>query len=103
MFDQDNNFYLINLSILVTCLLDNVWILQGEVTHQSLLGVKGLIIIVYLIYIIFSSNAEPRLCFPQPASLVCESMLSLTSQRIGEWFKEEIRVLQGLDHIMNTG
>ena len=103
MFDQDNNFYLINLSILVTCLLDNVWILQGEVTHQSLLGVKGLIIIVYLIYIIFSSNAEPRLCFPQPASLVCESMLSLASQRIGEWFKEEIRVLQGLDHIMNTG
>ena len=63
MFDQDNNFYLINLSILVTCLLDNVWILQGEVTHQSLLGVKGLIIIVYLIHIIFSSNAEPRLCF----------------------------------------
>lgn len=37
-----------------------------------------------------------------PASLVCESLLSLTSQRIGEWFKEEIRVLQGLDHIMNT-
>lgn len=37
-----------------------------------------------------------------PASLVCESMLSLASQRIGEWFKEEIRVLQGLDHIMNT-
>ena len=42
MFDQDNNFYLINLSILVTCLLDNVWILQGEVTCQSLLGVKRL-------------------------------------------------------------
>ncbi|XP_022798197.1 wings apart-like protein homolog [Stylophora pistillata] len=37
-----------------------------------------------------------------PASLVCESLLSLASQRIGEWFKEEIRVLQGLDHIMNT-
>ena len=42
MFDQDNNFYLISLSILVTCLLDNVWILKGDVTHQSLLGVKGL-------------------------------------------------------------
>ena len=36
MLDQDNNFYLISLSILITCLLDNVWILQGEVTCQSL-------------------------------------------------------------------
>ena len=25
--DQDDNFYLISLSILITCLLDNVWIL----------------------------------------------------------------------------
>ena len=25
--DQDTNFYLINLSILITCVLDNVWIL----------------------------------------------------------------------------
>ena len=25
MSDQDNNFYLISLSILMTCLLDNVW------------------------------------------------------------------------------
>lgn len=38
-----------------------------------------------------------------PASLVCESLLSLTSQRTGEWFKEEIRILRGLDHIMNIG
>ena len=27
MLDQDNNFHLISLSILITCLLDNVWIL----------------------------------------------------------------------------
>ena len=27
-----NNFYLITLSILITYLLDNVWILKGEVT-----------------------------------------------------------------------
>lgn len=38
-----------------------------------------------------------------PASLACESLLSLTSQRTGEWFKEEIRLLQGLDHIMDIG
>ena len=42
MLDQDNNFYLISLSILVTCLLDNVQILQGEVACQSLLRIKGL-------------------------------------------------------------
>ena len=33
MLNQDNNFYLISLSILVTCLLDNVWISWGEETR----------------------------------------------------------------------
>ena len=40
MLDQENNFYMI--SILITCLLDSVWILLGEVTSQSLVGVGGL-------------------------------------------------------------
>ena len=31
VLDQNNNFYLMSLSILVTCLLGNVWILKGEV------------------------------------------------------------------------
>ena len=30
--DQGNIFYLIGVSILITCLLDNVWILKGETT-----------------------------------------------------------------------
>ena len=42
MLDQDKNFFLISLSVLITCLLDNAWILLGEVACQSLLGVKGL-------------------------------------------------------------
>ena len=42
MLDQNNNFYLISLSILITCLLDNIWILLGEVTCLSLIEVKGL-------------------------------------------------------------
>ena len=25
LLDQDNNFFLISLSFLITCLLDNVW------------------------------------------------------------------------------
>ena len=32
MLDQDNNFQLMSLSILITCLLDNMWIVLGEVT-----------------------------------------------------------------------
>ena len=32
MLDQDKNSYLISLSILITCLLDALWMLQGEVT-----------------------------------------------------------------------
>ena len=42
MLDQDNDFYLICLSIFISYLLNNVWILQGEDGHLSLLGVKGL-------------------------------------------------------------
>ena len=42
MLDQDINFYLICLSILITCLLGNVWRLLGEVSFESLLEVKGL-------------------------------------------------------------
>ena len=40
--DQDYNFYLINSSLLITCLLDNVSILYGEFTCDSPLGVKRL-------------------------------------------------------------
>ena len=43
MLDQENNFYLISLSILITCLVDNVWLdNKGRRTVQcwSLLGVK---------------------------------------------------------------
>ena len=32
VLDKDNNFYLMSLSILITCLLDIVWIYWGEVT-----------------------------------------------------------------------
>jgi len=31
-----------------------------------------------------------------------ESLLSLTSRRAGEWFKEELRQLGGLEHIVKT-
>lgn len=31
-----------------------------------------------------------------------ETLLSLTSKRAGEWFKEELRELGGLEHIIKT-
>ena len=34
MLDQDKNLTLISLSILIIALLDNVWILKGEVIFQ---------------------------------------------------------------------
>ena len=46
MLDQDNNFYLISLSILITCLLEKIRLSLREVTRQSLGGVQGLIVIV---------------------------------------------------------
>ena len=42
MLDQDNNFYLISLNILISCLQDNIRTLSGEISCWSLLGVKGL-------------------------------------------------------------
>ena len=46
VLNQDNNFYmyLISLSILISCLMDKVWILSGEVSCQSLLGVETFIL-----------------------------------------------------------
>ena len=31
-----------------------------------------------------------------------ETLLSMTSKRAGEWFKEELRELGGLDHLVRT-
>ncbi|KAG7248667.1 hypothetical protein CRUP_020549, partial [Coryphaenoides rupestris] len=33
--------------------------------------------------------------------LAMETLLSLTSKRAGDWFKEELRLLGGLDHIVD--
>ena len=38
MLDQDENFDMITLSILITCLLDNVWIYHKEKLYVNHLG-----------------------------------------------------------------
>lgn len=43
------------------------------------------------------------ICLLQTGNLAMESLLSLTSRRAGEWFKEELRTLGALDHIVDTG
>lgn len=45
---------------------------------------------------------EIDLGFVSTGNLAMESLLSLTSRRAGEWFKEELRQLGGLDHFVET-
>ena len=68
---EQNNFYLISLSILITCLLDNVWILLGEVTCESLLGVKGLSVKIseLLVDVPFLAQDQERIGRSKEASI----------------------------------
>ncbi|XP_005089258.1 wings apart-like protein homolog [Aplysia californica] len=45
---------------------------------------------------------EIDLGFVSTGNLAMESLLSLTSRRAGEWFKEELRSVGGLDHIVDS-
>jgi len=39
----------------------------------------------------------------QPGRLVLETLLSLTSKQASDWFKDSLRTLGALDHLVNTG
>ena len=39
----------------------------------------------------------------QPGHLVMETLLSLTSKQAGDWFKDTLRTLGGLDQLVITG
>lgn len=41
-------------------------------------------------------------CAMQAGHLAMETLLSLTSKRAGEWFKEELRELGGVEHLVRT-
>jgi len=45
---------------------------------------------------------EIDLGFVSTSNLAMESLLSLTSRKAGEWFKEELRTVGGLDHIVDS-
>ncbi|BFZ03718.1 hypothetical protein BsWGS_06757 [Bradybaena similaris] len=49
-----------------------------------------------------SYSSEVDLDFVSTSSLALESLLSLTSRRAGEWFKQELRSVGGLDHIVDS-
>ena len=51
----------------------------------------------------FSSEVHCNFCVFQTGYLAMESLLSLTSRRAGEWFKEELRTQGALDHIVDMG
>ena len=59
MLDQDNNLCLISMSILITCLLDDVWISLGEVTCLSLVGFKGLALRPLSLHLTSPHNITP--------------------------------------------
>ncbi|KAL3877828.1 hypothetical protein ACJMK2_035472 [Sinanodonta woodiana] len=48
------------------------------------------------------ANQQIELDSISTGNLAMESLLSLTSRRAGEWFKEELRTLGALDHIVDT-
>ena len=52
-----------------------------------------------LLRVIFINGASDF----QTGHLAMETLLSLTSKRAGDWFKEELRLLGGLDHIVDKG
>ena len=39
----------------------------------------------------------------QTGQLALESLLTFSSKKAGDWFKEDMRVLGGLDHVVQTG
>ncbi|KAL8595031.1 hypothetical protein ACOMHN_002010 [Nucella lapillus] len=56
-----------------------------------------------LVHLQKETNAKQiDLDFVSTGNLAMESLLSLTSRRAGEWFKEELRMLGGLDHFVET-
>lgn len=52
--------------------------------------------------IIFCDQLHWILMSPQAGHLAMETLLSLTSKRAGEWFKEELRELGGVEHLVRT-
>ncbi|CAG5130650.1 unnamed protein product, partial [Candidula unifasciata] len=69
--------------------------LQGlERTRQKVMELLGLLQETY--------SREVDLDFVSTSSLALESLLSLTSRRAGEGFKEELRSIGGLDHIVDS-
>ncbi|XP_069124106.1 wings apart-like protein homolog isoform X2 [Argopecten irradians] len=57
---------------------------------------------VYMQLQMESGTKLPDMESVSTGNLAMESLLSLTSRRAGEWFKEELRTLGALDHIVDT-
>ena len=48
VLDQDDNLYQTRLRILISCLLDNVWIFLGEVSFESQQDLKSYNLNIYI-------------------------------------------------------
>lgn len=69
---------------------------QGHAMHLNLDNITVSCIFIKDIIVYFTTYNF------QVGQLAMETLLSLTSKRAGEWFKEELRELGGLEHIMKT-
>ena len=55
-----------------------------------------------LIPLLNLTEYQSRTSHFQAGSLAMEALLTLTSKRAGDWFKEDLRLLGGLDHLIKT-
>ena len=82
MVDQENNFYLISLSFLITYLLDNVRILYREVTKESFLGAKG-----------FKPTTDRRTAKPVHSRIPFESQMEIAIDTLFLWCYSSLKIL----------
>nr|CAD7423573.1 unnamed protein product [Timema monikensis] len=65
-------------------------LLESDASHRNALDDCGM------------SSSQLHKNKQKVGQLAMETLLSLTSRRAGEWFKEELRTLGGLEHIVKT-
>ena len=75
MLDQNNNFYLISLSILVTFLLDNVGIFLGRSNMLITFGIYRVNYVDLFEVLVVSSLNRITKCFPDEGLMLGTSAL----------------------------
>jgi hypothetical protein len=59
-------------------------------------------VLLYFIFVLFERFLILITYYLKAGKLAMETLLSLTSKRAGDWFKEELRRIKGIDFILDT-